>query len=339
MKTKEADLPAAAKRIIFTNRIKSIESVQAPMILISQVQRSGGTLLSQLFDNHPELMAHPSELYIGKPTKYFWPRLNLKASSDDLFASLREPIAEVHAYKGYEKNSTAGTKTVEQVFHPFIFLQDLQAEIFINLLKGFPAASQRQVLNCYVASYFGAWLDYQGAYRPRKQIRYWTAFAPRLMSDKENRQLFFLDYPDGYWIAILRDPVSWYASAAQHQPSEYGDIDKAIKIWQQSYEAVLDEQERNADRIIVLMFEDLVKSPTALMKKLAAKLSINFDEALLRPTFNSIPILADSSFEVSKHGILMEAADRSEFIQRADIERIRENTSGLYGKIAALRLA
>jgi hypothetical protein len=38
--------------------------------LISQIQPSGGTPLSQLADSHPELDAHPHELKIGYPNKY-----------------------------------------------------------------------------------------------------------------------------------------------------------------------------------------------------------------------------------------------------------------------------
>jgi hypothetical protein len=39
--------------------------LDAPLVLISQAQRSGGTLLSQLFDSHPAIAAHPHELSIG----------------------------------------------------------------------------------------------------------------------------------------------------------------------------------------------------------------------------------------------------------------------------------
>ena len=37
--------------------------VHQPLILISEVQRSGGTLLSQLFDGHPQCFSHPEEIY------------------------------------------------------------------------------------------------------------------------------------------------------------------------------------------------------------------------------------------------------------------------------------
>jgi hypothetical protein len=43
-------------------RLNNPVRVDQPMILISQIQRSGGTLLSRLFDSHPAIHAHPYEL-------------------------------------------------------------------------------------------------------------------------------------------------------------------------------------------------------------------------------------------------------------------------------------
>ena len=62
-------------------------------MLISQVQRSGGTLLSQLFDGHPEVHAHPHELYIGKPKKWDWPPLDLARARDAGSRRCYEPLA------------------------------------------------------------------------------------------------------------------------------------------------------------------------------------------------------------------------------------------------------
>ena len=50
-------------------RLRHAPPVHEPMLLISQVQRSGGTLLAQLFDGHPECLAHPYELKWGRPLK------------------------------------------------------------------------------------------------------------------------------------------------------------------------------------------------------------------------------------------------------------------------------
>ena len=49
--------------------------VRAPLVLVSQIARSGGTFLSQLLDNHPDLWVHPQEFKIGYPKKWDWPDL------------------------------------------------------------------------------------------------------------------------------------------------------------------------------------------------------------------------------------------------------------------------
>jgi hypothetical protein len=55
---------------LFRSGLKSATPITVPLALISQIQRSGGSLLSQLFDGHPEIYAHPDELKIGYPEKY-----------------------------------------------------------------------------------------------------------------------------------------------------------------------------------------------------------------------------------------------------------------------------
>jgi hypothetical protein len=77
--------------------------VAAPLALISQIQRSGGTLLSQLFDGHSELHAHPHELKIGYPTKYTWPKLDLKDAPNRWLETLFEYSVLSHFKKGYKK--------------------------------------------------------------------------------------------------------------------------------------------------------------------------------------------------------------------------------------------
>ena len=47
------------------------KKIKNNLIIISQVQRSGGTLLSQLFDSHPQIHSYPSELKLTKP-KFDW---------------------------------------------------------------------------------------------------------------------------------------------------------------------------------------------------------------------------------------------------------------------------
>ena len=81
-------------------RLEHVVPVREPLVLVSQVQRSGGTLLSQLFDGHPECHAHPSEIYIGHPRKWEWPQLDLSAP-ETWFDVLYESPVELHLREGY----------------------------------------------------------------------------------------------------------------------------------------------------------------------------------------------------------------------------------------------
>ena len=83
--------------------LENYTPVTAPLILISQIQRSGGTLLSQLFDGHPEIHAHPSELMIGYPSKNNWPKLDLSDKPERWFDILFEDKVIEHFKEGYKK--------------------------------------------------------------------------------------------------------------------------------------------------------------------------------------------------------------------------------------------
>ncbi len=58
-------------------RLENLVPVREPVVLVSQVQRSGGTLLSRLFDAHPEIHAHPYELHIGRRRRSRWSKIAL----------------------------------------------------------------------------------------------------------------------------------------------------------------------------------------------------------------------------------------------------------------------
>jgi hypothetical protein len=143
-------------RLIVDSAAVTLVPVQEPLVLISQVQRSGGTLLSQLFDGHPEVHAHPGELHIG-PGKAHWPSLDPDAAPDAWFDALFEQITLEFVEQGYSK-STPGARSAGtfDVF-PFRFDADRQRAIFLERAE--PGSSVRAILDAYMTSYFNAWLD------------------------------------------------------------------------------------------------------------------------------------------------------------------------------------
>ena len=110
-------------------RCESYTNVKEPLVLISQIQRSGGTLLSQLFDSHPQIHAHPNELYIGYPEKTTWPVINLKDRPESWFHTLFENPSIKAFNDGYSKYGKGADDTFDRF--PFIFLSSLQKRYFL----------------------------------------------------------------------------------------------------------------------------------------------------------------------------------------------------------------
>lgn len=304
--------------------LEHVSPINSPLVLISQVQRSGGSLLSQLFDGHPEVHAHPHELKIGNPKKYIWPQIDLRDSPERWFEILFEDIVVRHLRHGYKK-----MEKYEDTFL-FIFLPSLQKEIFFKYFDSVKANTLRDVFDAYMTSYFGAWVNNQNIIGQKKMI---TAFTPRLAHFQENMISYFNIYPDGRLISIIRDPKNWFPSAVRHNLDKYGDIRQALDQWNESALSMLWNKERYGDRVCIINFDDLVKRTEAVMRYLAEFLNIQFDDILLTPTFNKIPIKPNTSFKLEDPGIIVSVLDRYKTLKQEELEIIEEMTGKLYEKV------
>jgi len=310
--------PALAAELeeLIRRRAEDLVPVDQPLVLISQVQRSGGTLLSQLFDGHPGVHAHPHELHLSWPRgKYAWPQLDLEAGPELWFETLREPATHKFFAEGYTK---PGVETLDRL--PFLLPPTLQRRLFMAAVAARRIESARDVLNAYMTSYFNAWLDNQNLYGEKRWV---TAFAARTTIETDNRDAFFADYPDGRLIGIVREPVSWYASAVRYMPERYARVDRAVELWRQSALSLLEAREAyGAERVRLVNFERLVSDTRATMAELTDWLGIDLPPIATVPTFNTRPIRANSSFDVAGHGVLEEAAHRDDALPNDQRETI-----------------
>lgn len=299
--------------------------VTQPLALISQIQRSGGSLLSQLFDGHPQVHAHPHEIKIGYPKKNNWPPIKLDERPERWFELLFEETSIRLFEEGYRKERSS------KAAFPFIFLPLLQRHIFLDYLAAVPSPRMRDVLDAYMTSYFGAWLNNQN-YVGEKRIV--TGFTPRLADDPQNVERFFESYPDGRLISVLRDPRNWYPSAFRHnakiKKDKYGELRTALEQWNTCARAMVRNKARFGDRVRVLRFEDLVQRTEPVMRGLAGFLGIDFDAILLRPTFNRCPIQANTSFGEGATGIVAQTVERHRTLTADEEAVIEEMTAAVY---------
>ena len=279
--------------------------VRQPLVLISQVYRSGGTLLSRLFDGHPEIHAHPHELRIGTPTSRHWIDVDL-AAPETWFDCLYERYAGKHFRRGYSKQASLPEKGEKGDVYPFLFLPRLQKLIFEQFADEWSPTDERGVLDCYFTSYFNAWLDNQTLYHtPKKAV---AAFAPELILKADSVGRFFESYPDGTLVSIVRNPRSWYASARKQKARDL-DVERALKRWRKSAQAALEARSRYGEgRVVVVSYEDLVLDTEATMARVAEGIGLAMTPELTEPTFNGRPIRANSSHKVQGHGVLRDRA-------------------------------
>jgi hypothetical protein len=129
---------------------------------------------------------------------------------------------------------------------------------------------------------------------------------------------------------MIREPKSWYASASRHNPGAYGSVGKAIELWLASVEGIEEAKARHGDRVAILSYERLVQDTERQMRTLAEIVGIDFDPRLLEPTFNGLPIPADSSFSTTDYGVIRTALDRTSALDRTVAAQIDRTVAGRY---------
>ena len=310
-------------------RWQHLVEVDQPLVLISQVGRSGGTLLARLLDGHRSLHVHPYELHLGHPDKIRWPRVDPRGDPAELYEALREPQTERLFWQGYHKQGLplGGVRPALDELTPFAMLPSLERRIFHRLVaRACDVETRRDVLDCFMTALFNSWLDYAGLRTGPK--RWVVAYAP-MVGWGEERQEFFADYPDGRLVAVLRDPESWWASARLYDPVTYGDLEFALEIWRHSATEMMEARRERPEATIVVRFERLVAETRPTMRALASELGIRYGAGLATPTLNLMPVSANSSFGTRSRGLDSSAASRADELSEAERIRIRRATAQL----------
>jgi lipopolysaccharide transport system ATP-binding protein len=321
---------------IFETVMKNLVEVRQPVVLISQVIRSGGVLLSNLLDGHSQIHAHPHRLNIGNPdktSKTSWPALDLNSASEEWFEILRESPSSEAFWTGRRWRSSS--HQVSEKIH-FLQVPSLQKKIFEACIARQPPKSSRDILDCYMTSYFNSWMDNRSKYVGDKS---WiTCYGPRMYMQEESLASFFRDYSDGRLISVVRDPRGWLVSLQKHAPNYREDINSALTLWSESSQLALLAKQKYGDRVCIISFEDLVGKTRETMHKLCDFLGIRFEESLLQPTLNSSPVCADSDFFQSQFVLSDEPLTRHRTQLTSEITKsIDEQLHDLHEQVLRVR--
>jgi hypothetical protein len=268
-----------------------------PLIMISQLSRSGGTMMSQLLDGIPEILAYPRELHLGAykteiPDLDSWCERPMNIVRE-AFIKANSGLFELAAQGRYDKGSGS--------YLPFFFDQDAFNYLFEKLWQEQPPRTGRDLASVYFTAFFTAWIDMQ---RPLTvKPCYISAFASWTALSRDNVIRMFNYYPDGYLIQLIRDPVSWYSSVKARvlagrgaDLAIYQGLDSAVKAYMEQAESINHNLDEFAVRCILIDYDALAKATASVMCGLLNMLRIRATEIAMIPTFNSRPIGPNSSF-------------------------------------------
>jgi len=261
--------------------LQHISPVTAPLALVSQISYSGGSLLSRLLDGHSKLHAYPRAFAVDSSNKGSWPKIDIKGNPQEWLSIISKAIAFAGIRAGFKQGEKDNAR------FPFMYLPILQKQIFFKYLESVEPLNARHVFGSYMTACFGAWLNYQNQGLGKKFV---TAYAPGMTMQNEAINNFFEIYPDGGLISIIRDPVHWFVSASRLEPQIYGDVESALSHWKKSVRTAIQIRKKFGDRVCLIKFEDLVTQTESVMRFLSEFLGIPYEDILLEPTFNGIPI-------------------------------------------------
>ena len=281
--------------------------IRCPLVLISQISRSGGTWLSQLFDHHPQVWAHPLELRFGQLRKSDWPELPSNGDAEHAWEALRYAKAEEAFGSGTYAKGNDDT-------HPMLFEADTQRALFLRLAEIWKPTTDREWFDLYFTSFFSVWLDYQRRYGPKKYV---AGFASMLALEPQSMVRFRHVYPDGWLISILREPFGWYASVKHRAETDektkrsakkrlYGGFDEVEAAYRDNIKSFHANRQLFGDRYIELDYEALAADTEETVRALAERIGLDWHPTLTRQTFNGRSIRPNTSFTGGRKSVLSE---------------------------------
>ena len=289
-----------------------------PLILIAQPPRSGGTLVRNLFDNHPNCHTFPHELsLVSQPD--IWTRF--LSHDNESFKLLRDDWVVQLNVRGVDKNP-------ESIF---MFSRKLQKQLFLNGT----GKNNKEIINDYLASFFQSWINYSNS---QAIAKYFLAFSPIPLKSIDEIENFFKTYPDGYRVQIVRNPLAWWASdgfaSDKNSPTRQDPEEYTRRMWLSAINIGLRAKDKFPDRYILLDYDQLITRPEESMELLCNSLNLEFSPELLCPTLNGVPRWSMSTYGEPALNFDKTALDRWKAkLDDDDIEVITTLTSETYKRV------
>ena len=335
-------------------------------IFIAGINRSGGSLLARLFDNHTNILSYPIELgfpeidnfynitdnYTGIPQTIS--EYDHKNMSPFKILGIPENKPEVSTRWGKEQSDPLGVREnyLEKVFYGNI-TTNFNFEEFKSLIINGSSKCQNiyDLYNLRHHAYFKSW-DNGKTYTDQEYIVMHSSGGIYL----SNFDKYFNDFLDSKAIFPIRDIIGFVAAEKTRLARQYYgsrrfawprlpnifvknfhsyDLEGQIRSWLSAITRVrlLQEKYASQDNFIVYRHDVLTKKPREVMRKLSSYLNINYEETLVKPTIAGENWFGNSHYGPTK-GISNSIQDNySKVLNRKEIDKVKNLSSQLTEKL------
>lgn len=253
-------------------RAAAAEALARRPVFVVGYYKSGTTLLLNLLDGHPDLVALPGE------SKHF---TGLARQLGALTAA--ERVRRLHGEWIRRLLSPAGLPPFWALGEPW----DAEVDPYLLFSRHLVAFAQQRAEQDLLAAVAQA-------------LAATTGGAPRLWVEKTPTHELHVRairaaYPEARFVHIVRDPRSVAAALRRYGSQEHiVDSLTAASELARSF-AVADRERLASDDYLVVRYEGLTESPEASMSTIASFLGIRDDPILLTPTVGGRPATANAS--------------------------------------------
>jgi hypothetical protein len=254
------------------------DQAQFRLIMISAMYENGGNTTHRFLDGHPQLHVYPFESQLGNsncadflsslyPFKYRYPDFPMDV-----------PLGNYYEMFFDEEYKTVARAPRSSKFRDADFKADEKSrkKLFCEILEK-ERITRGNIVAAFFEATFKTWINSK---RSDREVAY-VGYSPMIGFDADK---IFADFPHGHILHVVRNPWSGYADTRKRpfplSPERYA------WTWTMMQHHALVFSRLFPDRFHVLRFEDLVVSPRDALGKIAQAIGIEWDDALLYPSWN-----------------------------------------------------
>jgi hypothetical protein len=256
------------------------------LALISAGFEHGGNVTHRHLDGHSQLLVYPFESQLGnrdftdflssvERVQYRYPEFPEGKTAAEIY----ELIIDEEMKTFLRKRNGSKFKDADLVLD-----ESVRKQKFIDTV-GTRHLSRKVAIEAFFVSTFAAWENY---YAPVTKNSVYVGYSPAIGIDAPR---IIRDFPEAKIIHVVRNPFSAYRDTKRRPFPQ--DIYKYLITWNIYHSTVQMFEKEFPQNVKIVRYEDLVADKQSFMVELARFIGVDFEEAMLYPSWNGVELSGD----------------------------------------------